>query len=168
MSERAARRHYSRQVLASVFAFSWPAEPWHRGTWLDVRYAVRTLRQSPGFVGVAALSLGLGIGANTAVFSIVRSLVLDSLPVEHPEDLRVVFWGQPRKDARIPELNSTGYADPATGRGYYSNYTRPQFQALRRAAGDDAEMFAFNFVRQVNVGIGDAVVFQNTAGRQFW
>jgi predicted permease len=155
VSERSARRHYVRQALASVFGFGQP-DLWFHGMELDVRYAVRTLARSPAFVGVAALSLGLGIGANSAVFSVVRSLVLDSLPVNAPEDLRVIYWWQPRKDARIPELNSTGYADPGSGRGFRSNYTLSEYRALRRTSTDQADLFAFNFVRQVNVSTSGA------------
>ena len=50
----------------------------------DVRYMFRLLRRSPGFAIVAILSLGLGIGANTAIFSLVDELLLKSLPVERP------------------------------------------------------------------------------------
>ena len=60
----------------------------------DVRYAVRALRMSPAFASVAILSLGLGIGANTAVFSVINALVLRSLPVNHPEELVAVVRGE--------------------------------------------------------------------------
>lgn len=56
----------------------------------DVHYAVRTLSRSPGFTITALLSLALGIGANTAIFSILHALVLRSLPVSDPERLAVV------------------------------------------------------------------------------
>src|SRR5690348_1322597 len=53
----------------------------------DLRYAFRTLRKSPLFASVAVVSLALGIGANTAIFTLVNQLILQMLPVKHPEQL---------------------------------------------------------------------------------
>jgi hypothetical protein len=53
----------------------------------DLRYALRALRSSPAFAAVAILSLALGIGANTAIFSLIDSVMLKALPVQHPEEL---------------------------------------------------------------------------------
>ncbi len=60
----------------------------------DLRYALRALRSSPGFAGVAILSLALGIGANTAIFSLIDSVILKTLPVPHPEQLLQVTMAQ--------------------------------------------------------------------------
>jgi ABC-type antimicrobial peptide transport system permease subunit len=53
----------------------------------DVRYALRQLRKSPAFTAVAIFSLALGIGANTAIFSLIHDLILKSLPVTDPQQL---------------------------------------------------------------------------------
>ncbi len=53
----------------------------------DLRYALRSLRRTPVFTVVAVLSLALGAGANTAIFSLIDSIMLKMLPVDHPEQL---------------------------------------------------------------------------------
>ena len=66
----------------------------------DVRFALRMLRKSPAFAVVAVLSLALGIGANTAIFSVIYAVVLRSLPVQHPEQLVALSYSNLQNTGR--------------------------------------------------------------------
>src|ERR1700733_4407226 len=66
--------------------------------WADVRFALRAMRRNPAFTATAMLSLALGIGANTAIFSLIDAVILKSLPVQNPNELVQVMVGQLRYD----------------------------------------------------------------------
>jgi predicted permease len=103
----------------------------------DLRYALRTLRKSPGFTSIAILTLALGIGTNTALFSLVNALVLRDLPVPHPEEL--VRFG-----VHLPD-------DP------YSALSLPMFEQISRSQTVFSETFAWWGGGTLNVEMGGSL-----------
>lgn len=75
----------------------------------DARYAVRTLLRSPGFLAVAVLALALGIGANTAIFSVVNGVLLKSLPLPEPE--RLVALAETSERVPVMAVSYPNYLD---------------------------------------------------------
>jgi predicted permease len=77
--------------------------------WQDIRYAVRTLAKNPGFTAVAVLSLTLGIGGTTTIFTLVKAVFLQSVPVKDPSTAIVVYSTQQTADGKITQYLQNGY-----------------------------------------------------------
>ena len=104
----------------------------------DVQYALRRARSRVGFTMIAVLSLGLGIGVNTAAFSLVNAIVLRKTPVAHSERV-----------AELDMANQTGITGPMSypdtkdlrerGRGVFAQLSLATFAAFPRDVGDHVE-----------------------------
>ena len=102
--------------------------------WRDLRYGVRMVLKHPGFSATAIIVLALGIGANSAIFSIINAMPLKPLPIHRPGELVGV------------------YVEGTTAPGGYRSFSYPNFQDLREQAAAFANLAAHNLTL---VGIGD-------------
>ncbi len=75
----------------------------------DIRYAVRTLAKNPGFTAVAVLSLTLGIGGTTTIFTLVKAVFLQSVPVKDPATALIVYSTQQTADGKITQFLQNAY-----------------------------------------------------------
>src|SRR5260370_35177434 len=78
----------------------------------DVRYSLRPMAANPGFTAMAALSLALGTGANTAIYSFMDAILSRALPVQNPESLVVLNWHTKHPPTVGPRSSGTLFKDP--------------------------------------------------------
>jgi predicted permease len=118
----------------------------------DLRYAMRLLRKSPGFTAIAVGSLALGIGANTAIFTVAQHMLLDKLNVAHPDALKMFYWSEP-KNGIVEEM--WGWWDDLPGSGQMStSFSYPVYEQMRRGNKSLADVFAFKPYGRMTVTIG--------------
>jgi predicted permease len=109
----------------------------------NVRLAVRGLLKTPGFTAVVVLTLGLGIGANTAIFSLVNDVLLRELPVKDPHEL-VLFRNVEGRDRRLSRAGeNNGSIDAVTGRNASTSFSLLTFQRFRSSGRALTHVFAF-------------------------
>src|SRR5437867_8772553 len=109
-----------------------------RDLFLDIRYSLRMLVKSPGFTVAAVLALALGIGANTAIFSVINAVLIRPLPFRNPDQLVLVWETNPRLQLGFDEI-SASVAD-------YLDWRR------ENASFDDIAAFWPNTYNIANVG----------------
>src|SRR5687768_6873473 len=103
----------------------------------DIRYGLRTLLKSPGFTAVAILSLALGIGANTAVFSVINSVLLKALPYHEPQSI-VLVWGEDKAGGTSRgQVSATDVADwRARNHSFEDMATYAEFRPVLAGVGE--------------------------------
>ena len=139
-------KHAARRAFGNVIAAEERFYESSRWIWLeqfvqDLRYGLRTLRNNPGFTSVAVLSLALGIGANTAVFSLVDAVLLKSLPVRAPDELRILTWVRSRE----LDINHSGYntLDSRTEQQVSGSFSFAAYQGFRQNVSQFSDLVAY-------------------------
>jgi predicted permease len=99
----------------------------------DLRYGIRVLRKSPVFTCVAIASLAIGIGANTAVFSLVDKVLLRTLPVRNPEELVVLGWSAKDNPPGLSNAYSASRGGGRYGRYHNNVFSLAMFDAVRQS-----------------------------------
>jgi predicted permease len=135
--------------------------------WQDIRFGARMLRKTPGLTLIALLSLALGIGANTALFSIVDSMLLRMLPVKEPERL-VLFKSAAPRDFSPGSYSGNSDRDQA-GRRLMTSFPYQSFLRMREKQGALSDIFIFGamgFTVSAD-GAADRVEGQAVSGNYF-
>jgi putative ABC transport system permease protein len=107
--------------------------------WQDIRFAIRTMAANPGMTAVAVLSIGLGIGANTTIFTVINAVFLNPLPVRHASELVAVY---------TTDSNQVG------GFGGLLGTSRPNYRDLRDQNDTFSGLAAYTFPLQASLSAG--------------
>ena len=109
----------------------------------NVRLAVRGLLKTPGFTAVVVITLALGIGANTAMFSLVNEVLLRELPVKNPGEVVLLRNVEGRDGPLSRAGENNGSVDPVTGRNASTSFSLLTFERLRSSGRALSHVFAF-------------------------
>jgi predicted permease len=160
-ARRAARRELGNLALVQEDTRAmWTWTFWEQLV-QDIRYGLRTIAANKTFSAMAILSLALGIGANTAIFSFMDSILLRSLPVPDPQSLVVLSWRTPRPEFHGSDRHDDNYKDP--NGGYIGgNFAYPAFELLRKNDSVFSSVFGYQSAGSLNLTFRGQAELDNT------
>jgi predicted permease len=109
----------------------------------DIKYALRQLYKSPGFTTVAIVSLALGIGVNTAIFSLLNAVWMRSLPVQNPNELRIVNWSGHNVSLSYWTGGAADGGIDRNGAQTYGSFPYPLYKDFKEQVEGCSDVFAF-------------------------
>jgi macrolide transport system ATP-binding/permease protein len=110
-ARRSAERHFGNSGYIKDVSWDVRGGGGLEVLWQDLRFGARQLRRSPGFTFVALVSLGLGIGANAAIFSLISTFLLRPLPIAHPEQVFAIHQGKQKDPSYSQSMSYPNYRD---------------------------------------------------------
>jgi predicted permease len=147
----AVRRFGNPTLLAEKSHAAWGWR-WFEELIQDAAYGLRLLCRNPSFTTVAVLTLALGIGANTAIYSLIDAVMLKMLPVEKPDQLVLLKWVAPGWPYMIHSLSGDSDRDK-NGRSTSTSFSYPIFEDVRTNTQAFSGVLAFADGGRVNLGV---------------
>ncbi len=136
----------------------------------DIRYGLRQLRHNPGFTAVAIITLALGIGANTAIFSLANALLFKNLPVRDPEQLVILTWAAKKQPEDLYFTGNSNPRDPSSGQELMNVFPYSIFRGIQRRTKTLTDIIAFAPLLKVNFayrGLGQTGIAETVSGNYF-
>ena len=118
----------------------------------DIRYGWRTLCKNPLFTAMAVSTLALGIGANTAIYSVMDAIMLRALPVRNPGELAILNWRAQRDPLVIDSHTGSEYNEPGGGKTS-PDFPWPAYELLRDHNSVFTSLFAYQDLGQLTVNV---------------
>ncbi len=138
--------------------------------WQDLHFSLRQLRRNPGFTATVVITLALGIGANTAVFSLANALLFKDLPVRNPSQLVILTWAAKKQPESLMFTGNSSPRDPRSGEDLMNVFNYSILKGIRNRTRSFTDVFAFAPMLRVNIsdrGSGHSGIAVTVSGNYF-